>query len=89
MKATLTNVTTQKVKVNNFGGVLTSSSPVTLKNDMIAASLANPNLEDLKDVDEVDVSAGSTIVYNAYNNKYEIKHLDFTNISGGLDGGTF
>ncbi len=87
MKAVIARTTQQKVKVNNTNGVLQTQTPITLKNQVTEIS----SLEDIADVAEVDVSTGSTLVYNASTDKYEVKKLDVGSISGefDLDGGEF
>jgi hypothetical protein len=49
----------------------------------------NIKIEDLPNVDEIDVDSGSTLVFNANTNKYEVKPLDITNVVGIIDGGEF
>lgn len=87
MKAVIARTTQQKVKVNNTNGVLQTQTPITLKNQVTEIN----SLEDIADVAEVDVSTGSTLVYNASTDKYEVKKLDAGSISGtiDLDGGEF
>lgn len=87
MKAVIARTTQQNVKVNNTGGVLQSQTPITLKNQVKEIT----SIEDIGDVAEVDVTAGSTLVYNPANDKYEVKKLDIGEISGtiNLDGGEF
>lgn len=87
MKATISRATTQNVKVQNNGGLLQTSTPVTLKNQINEIS----SIEDIKDVAEVDVSTGATLVYNSSNDKYEVRKLQAEDISGtlNLDGGEF
>lgn len=87
MKAVIGRVTTQNVKVNTSGGVLQSQTPITLKNQVTEIT----SIEDISDVAEVDVSSGSTLVYNASTDKYEVKKLEVGDISGefNLDGGVF
>ena len=85
MKATIPQVTRQSVKVNNFGGTLTSSSPITLKNQIVEIS----SIENIADVDEINVTDGATLIYNSSTDKYEIKPLNFSDLSGDIDGGLF
>ena len=87
MKVALGKTTTQNVKVTNTGGVLQSSTPITLKNQITEIN----SIEDIKDVAEVEVVAGSTLVYNPVNDKYEVKKITQEDISGdiNLDGGEF
>jgi len=74
-------------KVTNNNGVLSSGTPVTVKNQFREYQINS--IEDLPNVDEIDVGSGSTLVFNASTNKYEVKPLDATNIIGIIDGGEF
>ncbi len=87
MKAVIGRTTTQNIKVHTTGGLLQTSTPVTLKNQVNEIS----SIEDIKDVAEVDVSTGATLVYNSSNDKYEVRKLQAEDISGNinLDGGEF
>ncbi len=87
MRARISRTVNQIVKVNNTGGVLTAQSPITLKNQINEIN----SIEDIRDVSEIDVTDGDTIVYNASNDKYEIKHIQIEQVEGiiNLDGGTF
>lgn len=73
-------------KVSTNQGFL-SPKEVTIKNQFREYQINS--IEDLPDVDEVTVDSGSTIVYNANTNKYEVKPLDITNVIGIIDGGEF
>lgn len=67
------------IKINKLSsGVINSKDVVTVKGQVGGIK----SIEDIPDVAEVDVSDGSTIVYNSSNDKYEVKKLD-------LDGGEF
>ena len=86
MKASLAKTTVQNVKITNTGGVLQSSTPVTLKNQITEIN----SIEDIRDVSEIEVVAGATLVYNSENDKYEVRKInseDFGTIN--LDGGSF
>ena len=87
MQAKIATVTKQTVTVNNLGDVLTGVSPFTLKNQITEIT----SIEQIADVDEINVTTGATLIYNSSTDKYEIKPLQFTDISGtvDLDGGTF
>jgi hypothetical protein len=85
MKASIPQVTRQVVKVNNIGGTLTPSAPITLKNQVVEIN----SIEDIADVDEVNVTNGATIVYNSSRNLYEIKPLSLSDLDSDIDGGTF
>lgn len=85
MKASIPQFTRQNVKVNNIGGTLTPSSPITLKNQIVEIT----SIENIADVDEINVTDGATLIYNSSTDKYEIKPLNFNDLSGDIDGGTF
>jgi len=85
VKATIPQVTRQSVKVTNLGGTLTSSSPITLKNQIVEIT----SIENIADVSEINVTDGATLIYNSSTDKYEIKPLNFDDLSGDIDGGTF
>jgi hypothetical protein len=85
MQAKIATVTKQRVTVNNLGNVLTGVSPITLKNQVTEIS----SIEKIADVETVDKNTGSTLVYNASNLTYEVKPLDYNNLSGSIDCGTF
>lgn len=87
-RATITKTVNQNVKVQNNGGILQTTTPITLKNQVNEIR----SIEDIEDVEEVNVVDGSTLVYNALNDKYEVKKLeinDFDTATLRLDGGEF
>ena len=74
--------------------IVANSAPVTTTQSMPAVSLKNnlaalsqAYLHNLVDVVENNPVDGSTLVYNANTDKYEVKLMDLTNAS--LDGGGF
>jgi hypothetical protein len=78
--------TVLNVKLTNTGGSLQSATPITLKNQVSEIK----SIEDIRDVSEVEVVAGATLVYNSENDKYEVRKInseDFGTIN--LDGGDF
>ena len=75
------STTTLKAKVNVNQGVLSSYTPITLKNQIQEIR----SIEDIKDVDEVDVTTGATLVYNEANDKYEVKQIEYGDIAGDVD----
>ena len=86
MKATIGKTTTQNVKVMNTASGLQTTTPITLKNQVSEIR----SIEDIADVFEVEVTSGSTLVYNLENDKYEVRKLqseDFDTFN--LDGGSF
>lgn len=85
MKAAIPQTTRQKVKVTNSGGTLVTSAPITLKNQSVDIR----SIEDIRDVDEINVTSGATLIYNSSTDKYEIKPLTFDDVDGAIDGGLF
>lgn len=76
-------LTGQRIKVNTQNEVLTSQAPVTIRN-----TAADYNAIDrLTDVDLTSREDGSTLVYNAATDKYEVKPI--TAAITEVDGGTF
>lgn len=75
------------VKLNNNGGILSPTGSISLKNQPNVLT----TIQDIPDVSEIEVSTGSTLIYNSSTDNYEIKHMQFADISGtlDLDGGTF
>lgn len=73
-------------KVSTNQGYLNPKA-LTIKNQLREYQINS--IEDLPDVDEVNVDSGSTIVYNANTNKYEVKPLNTTDLTGIIDGGEF
>lgn len=69
-----------RVKTSN------SPSPIKYKN-----ATGVKSIEDIGDVDEINVSDGSTLIYNQFTDKYEIKKIDINNIEGdwNIDCGEF
>ena len=87
LRATLTpTVTNQLVTVSQKeSGLLTTRPSVTIKNQISEFN----SIEQIPDVDEVNVTDGATLQYNATTDKYEIKPLDLAALGVDLDGGTF
>ena len=74
--------------MTSVGGRLTSVAPITLKNQIQDTKV----LANLADVSEVTKVEGATLVYNEDNSKYEVKLLDYDNLTGdidSIDGGEF
>lgn len=70
-----------RVSANVEGATISTSRPVTLKNDTSLSSAAT-RLDGLTDVDATSESNNSTLVYDETTDKYVVKQLD-------LDGGNF
>lgn len=87
MKVTVGRTSSQSLKVKTNGGILQTQTPITLKNQISEIR----SIEDIMDVSEVSVTAGSTLVYNPTNDKYEVRKLNATDLAGtiNLDGGEF
>jgi len=83
-KAKIVQNTNMVARVNTSGDSLSAAKPVTLKNQVNEIR----SIEDFGDVDEVNVVNGATLVYNAANDKYEVRPLQIEDL-GNLDGGTF
>lgn len=77
-----------KVTANTTGGVIETTPPVTLKN---LATLTNGvnTIDELADVNLTQRNDGSTLVYDQVTDKYVVKHMEFVDITGDLDGGVF
>lgn len=78
--------TVLNVKLTNSGGSIQSSTPITLKNQVSEIK----SIEDIRDVSEIEVVAGATLVYNSENDKYEVRKITSDDIGAiNLDGGSF
>jgi hypothetical protein len=78
---------TIQVSTNATAGIIDSTTPVTLKNNPILTSGGVDRLDHLKDVDATTELDGSTLIYDAANDKYVVRKIDFGDV--GLDGGDF
>lgn len=77
-------VVSKKTKVGTIG----SDVPVTLKNVPTLASGVT-SFDQLSDVNLQQRTDGSVPIYDQPTNTYVVKHIDFAEIDGDLDGGTF
>lgn len=84
LKARIVQNTNMVARVTTSGDSLAASKPVTLKNQINEIR----SIEDFGDVDEVNVVTGATLVYNATNDKYEVRPLEIEDL-GAIDGGSF
>ena len=82
--AKINQTTTFVAKVETSGDRLSTTTPITLKNQVQEIR----SIEDIGDVDEINVVTGATLVYNSVNDKYEVRPLDLEEF-GAIDGGTF
>lgn len=85
MKVVLNPQQRQNVKVKNLGGTLTTSAPITLKNQVIEIT----SIENINDVEAIDVTNNATLIYNSTTKKYEIKPMTYELIAGDIDCGTY
>lgn len=85
MKAVLNQQNRQVVKVKNLGGTLTTSAPITLKNQIIQIMA----LENINNVQVVNLANNATLIYNPQTSFYEIKNISYDMIVGDIDCGTF
>ena len=74
------------VKIDNKSPVLNPTT-LTVKNQFREYQINS--IEDLPDVDEVNVTEGSVLIYNQATDKYEIKQFTQQFFAGSIDGGEF
>lgn len=74
------------VKIDNASPVLNPTT-LTVKNQFREYQINS--IEDLPDVDEVNVTQGSTLIYNQATDKYEVKEFTQEFFVGSIDGGEF
>ena len=84
LKARITQNSNMIARVTTSGDSLAASKPVTLKNQINEIR----SIEDFGDVSEVNVINGATLIYNATNDKYEVRPLEIEDL-GNIDGGSF
>jgi hypothetical protein len=87
LNATFNKETKIVAKITNLNGHLTTTSPLTIKNQLREYQINS--IEDLPDVSEVSVVNGATIVRNASTGLYEVKPLSADFIDGAIDAGEF
>ena len=76
--------------VQKTNGIVSTYSPITLKNVPTLASMNGAvKLTQLTDVDSVAAANGDTLVFHSDTNKYVVEKLDIENTTGTIDGGTF
>ncbi|QMP83922.1 MAG: hypothetical protein [Caudoviricetes sp.] len=84
------NTNVIRVSVNSTAGVITSTNPVTVKNITTTGAVPLPGrLDQLTDVYAANEIDKATLVYDASTDRYIVKQIEFTEIDGPLDGGTF
>lgn len=81
---------TIKVSSNATAGIINTSVPVTLKNNTtLLSGNGASTVEQLLDVNVVSKITGATLVYDSTTNTYLIEPLNFADITGSIDSGTF
>lgn len=87
MNASFKKQTVIKATVRPDGtGRLVGVAPITLKNQFGAVGASN--VAELKDVNVVELTNGSTLMYNVATEKYDIRTIDQNDL-GDFDFGTF
>ena len=81
----MTNVIVAKINNNRS---IDSNAPVVLKQSTNLTATVQ-RLDKLQDVIATTETDGATLVYDVTNDKYVVKQLDLTNVTGILDGGNF
>lgn len=77
-----------RVSINATSGSMTSTNPITIKN-LPTTSSGVTRLDQLFDVVATNETDKATLVYDAVTDKYVVQPLEFGDITGDLDGGTF
>jgi hypothetical protein len=86
LNAKINRESTFTVKVDSNVPVLNPTT-LTVKNQFREYQINS--IEDLPDVDEVNVTQGSTLIYNQVTDKYEVKEFTQEFFVGSIDGGEF
>ena len=77
-----------QVSANATAGIIDTSAPVTLK-PIPSINSGVDRLDRLVDVIANNESNGATLVYDSSNDRYVVKKLDLSEVTGNLDGGDF
>lgn len=78
------------VSTHGTGGVIDTTVPVTLKNvPTIMSGSGAHTIDEMTDVNLSQRTDGSTLIYDQPTNTYIVKHVEFAEIDGNLDGGIF
>ena len=80
---------TIQVSTNTTAGVIDTTTPVTLKNAPVLNIGGATRLDHLQDVNPSGEANGATLIYNSSTDTYVVQKMNFTDIDGDLDGGTF
>jgi hypothetical protein len=79
-----------RVSANATSGIIDTTVPVTIKNTPTFGNIGTTQrLDHLQDVSAVGEVSGAVPVYNSSIDKYVVQKLQFPDIVGDLDGGTF
>lgn len=79
-----------KVTVNSTAGILNSTNQVVLKNNpVLTSAVGTTRLDKLTDVDPSGEIDKATLIYDLSQDKYIVKKMEFGDLDGDLDGGTF
>lgn len=77
-----------KVSSNATAGVIDTSVPVTIKN-VPTMNIGVNTIDQMTDVNLSQRTDGATLVYDQPTNTYIVKELNFSEVSGSIDGGEF
>ena len=80
---------TIQISTNATAGIIDTTTPVVLKNNPVLSAGGATRLDKLTDVVATGEVDKATLVYDAATDKYVVKKMEFTDINGDLDGGTF
>jgi hypothetical protein len=79
-----------RVSANATSGIIDTTVPVTIKNTPTFGNIGTTQRFDhLQDVSALAEVSGAVPVYDSSIDKYVVQKLQFPDISGDLDGGTF
>jgi len=79
------------VSTHGTGGIIDTTVPVTLKNvpTIISGGGGATTIDQLTDVNLAQRTDGSTLIYDQPTNTYIVKEMDYAEVKGNVDGGTF
>lgn len=80
---------TIQVSANATSGIIDTTTPVTIKNTPVIPGGAGSRIDRMIDVDPIGETNGATLVYESASDKYIVKKLDLSDVTGDLDGGVF
>ena len=82
---TIATTSNQQIVVTNYGGILQSTRPVTLRNQLVEIRTLD-NIPDVNNNAKVD---GAGLIYNANTRAYDVRPIGFNDIVGIIDEGEF